>query len=112
MTTWREMCDSIEESVRLDVEHGNLDLTDEDWCEQYAHEFADGSEWTIYTNKTHELWWACNEVSDREDEAREYAYDSDGVTIMGLMRSCVYLALRDAVSDAIARVRSESDDDN
>lgn len=70
---------------------------------EYAHEFADGCEWVIYTAKARALWADSWEVSDYEDE---YGYNGDQ-TVDESITTCVYLATREAVMESIRTIQKE-----
>ena len=75
----------------------------DDEIADYAHEFADGCEWVIYTAKARALWSDSWEISEYEDV---YGHNGGG-DIDSQITTCVYLATRDAVQEAIQDIRDE-----
>jgi hypothetical protein len=104
---WYEVCRLVREHVASDIEAGHLDLSDDDRLHEYPHEYADGSEWVIYTHHVMRLWCDSSEVSDREEEIADYVAPDDG--IVRRMTLCVYLAIRDEVESAIREIVAESE---
>lgn len=101
--SWWQILADLPDMVRSDIENG-ADLSDEDSRDEYCHEFTDGSEHVIYYSNVMRLWCAEQTIRDWEDEARDIAV-SDGV--LDVMTACVYLALRDAVANAVSDVVDE-----
>jgi hypothetical protein len=101
---WYEVCRLVREHVAADIEAGHLDLFDDDQLHEYPHEYADGSEWVLYTHHVMRLWPA---VSDREEDAADFFAPDDDIARR--MTLCVYLAIRDEVESAIREIVAESE---
>lgn len=99
MITWREVLADIADGVLTDVSYGNLDLSDPNSWDDYAHEWADGSQYVIYTGQARELWANSPEVQEYEDDAVAGMLADRGID--GAITACVYLALRTSIMDAI-----------
>lgn len=56
-----------------------------------AHEWADGSEWVIYTHRARCLWMDSTEVQDEEDEIRKMSSGTESVDYV--ISACVFRAL-------------------
>lgn len=108
MTTWREIVDNLPDMIRTDVEHGNLDLSDRDSWDDYAHEWADGSGHVIYTHRAVELWASEPDVYQWEDQVTDLCSPDD--SIGQRISVCVYLALRHAIMSAIEEIASEDEE--
>lgn len=76
--------------------------SDDEICD-YAHEFADSAEWVIYTAKARALWTDSYEIAEYEDV---YGHNGGG-DIDSQITTCVYLATRDAVHEAVQSIRDE-----
>jgi len=90
--TWRaavaDAHTAAAEAFAYAVENGeNLD----EWDIGAAHDFADGSEWVIYTYRARCLWFDSVEVQECEDDALECVDAS--ADIDSRIRLCVYCAL-------------------
>lgn len=90
--TWRaavaDAHTAAAEAFAYAVENGeNLDESQYD----AAHDFADGSEWVIYTYRARCLWFDSVEVQGCEDDALECVDAS--ADIDSRIRLCVYCAL-------------------
>lgn len=90
--TWRaavaDAHTAAAEAFAYAVENGeNLDESQYD----AAHDFADGSEWVIYTYRARCLWLDSVEVQGCEDDALECVDAS--ADIDSRIRLCVYCAL-------------------
>jgi hypothetical protein len=102
--TWWKVCQDIREMVRVDSDTSNVDLDDPDSWDEYAHEWADGSEWVIYYHNARTLWADSSEVQAWEDDARDTAADS---SIDSQITACVYLAVRAEIMEALREVAEE-----
>ena len=106
--TWRaavaDARTAAAEAFAYAVESGeNADVYDA------AHDFADGSEWVIYTYRARCLWFDSDEVQGCEDDALECVDAS--ADIDSRIRFCVYHALRDvfvAEWDDLAAAHAEA----
>jgi hypothetical protein len=105
--TWRQVCEQVREIVADDISSGHLDPSDVDAVDQYAAEWADGSEWVIYTHHVMRLWVDSSEVSDYEEHISDYLSNDEDEGIIRRMTLCVFLALRDEIETAIAAYRLE-----
>lgn len=106
-TTWREVCETVEQIVRDDIADGSLDPSDRDAVEEYAHEWADGSSWVIYYSESRALW-ADRATPDFEDEANEIVTPDAG--IQERITAAVYLAVRAQIVETVERVADELED--
>lgn len=109
--TWWQIVSELPDMIKIDIENGHLDIGDDEAVEVYAHEWADGSEYVIYTHHAMRLWCESNDVSDYEDEAWDLL-DPDRTTVHSvsmIMSSCVFLALRQAIIEACEELRNELD---
>lgn len=113
LKSWSQIVDELPDMIRTDIEHGNLDIGDDEAVQEYAHEWADGSQYAIYTHHAMRLWFANDDVSDYEDEAWELLEPdrTTGHSVSMIMSACVYLALRQAIIEACEELRNELDDD-
>lgn len=102
--TWYGVCRSIREIIRTDSDTSNVDLGDPDTWDEYAHEWADGSEWVIYYAKSRELWAESSYVQAWEEEASHLAV---GTGIGEQITACVYLAVRQEIMDALQEIAEE-----
>lgn len=109
MTSWREVCETIDKIVRDDVADGTIDRDDEDSWGDYAHEWADGSSWVIYYSESRALW---AEGAADEFEADVLDLVDPMADIDQRITAAVYLAVRAQIVDTIREVVSESDDGN
>lgn len=66
---WRDVVADVSNMVAVDLADGTIDRDDEDSWDEYAHEWADGSEWVIYYSNSRALF-ADGALDDFEDEAR------------------------------------------
>ena len=97
--------------VRAEVENGYLDLADVEAVETYCTETADGHHDVIYTYAVRELFARgdLDAYLDSGDVAEWIGDDFDSsVTVDGQLTVAAFLAVRDAYSDAVALVRSNS----
>lgn len=101
--TWSQVVQSVEDTVREDIESGELDPHDEDAVYEYAMMWADSSEWTIYNFHVVNLWTDSQVVSDYEHEVG-HAFDKD-TDIVGRMRLCVFHALNDLIRETVENVK-------
>jgi hypothetical protein len=108
--TWWNVCQQVREIVAADIESGHLDVTDLDAVDTYATEWADGSEWVIYTHNVMRLWVDSSDVSDYEEHLADYGPLEDD-SIVRRMTLCVFLALRDEIETAIREYCEENDID-
>ncbi len=107
--TWRQVCEQVREIVADDISSGHLDPSDVDAVDQYAAEWADGSEWVIYYHHVIRLWVDSSEVSDYEEHISDYLSNDGDEGILRRMTLCVFLALRDEIETAIREYCEEND---
>lgn len=106
MATWYDVTREISAMVREDYENdGFSDIHNDDDMQEYAHEWADGSQNVIYYHRARELW---------ADSATVQGYESDAWDLMGdekdidkVIALCVYLAMRDEIMSAVQELREE-----
>ena len=104
--TWAQIVAAIPDQVRDDIANGNLDPLDEDMVEDYASQWADGSEYVIYHHHALRLFADGDAVSDFETDAWD-AWAGDERSVLSIMSTCVYLALSEAVCAAVMDVAAE-----
>jgi len=78
-----------------------------------AHEWADGSEWVIYTYRARCLWFDSAEAQGAETDALDGV--DDGADIDRRITLCVYHALSDAFAEhwrELAEAHADADDDD
>jgi hypothetical protein len=100
------VCEEIRENIRTDSDTSNVDIADPDSWDNYAHEWADGSEWVIYYANSRALWADEEIISGYEDEAAEFL-DIRGVTIDQWITATVYLAVRAEILEACREIAEE-----
>ena len=101
---WR----TITTSTGVDIDIEILGWNEGGWASDdricdYAHEFAEGAAWVIYRDQSRALWADSWEISDYEDA---YGYNGDQ-SIDDNITTCVYLATREAVQQAVQDIRDE-----
>jgi hypothetical protein len=101
---WYRVCRDIREIIRTDSDNSNVDLGAPDSWDDYAHEWADGSEWVIYYANSRALWADSAEVQAFEDDARVWSTDS---SIDSQITACVFLAVRQEIMDALQEIAEE-----
>jgi hypothetical protein len=99
------VCEEIRENIRTDSDTSNVDLADPDSWDDYAHEWADGSEWVIYYANSRALWADEEIISGYEDEAKEIT--ASPRTIDEWITACVYLAVRAEILEACREIAEE-----
>lgn len=104
--TWRKVAAEIESIVRGDVESGEVDLDDEEACYEYAWEWADGSEYVIYTHQSRTLW-ADGLPDGAEDEAADLGPHEDPDA---WIRVAVFCAMRSRIMEVLDECRDERDE--
>lgn len=109
--SWWQIVDELPDIIRTDIENGDLNLADDDATAEYAWQWADGSQYVIYTHHAMRLWCESDEVSDYEDEAWDLVGSSKDHSVVAVMSTCVYLALRQAIIEACEEIRNELDDE-
>jgi hypothetical protein len=94
--------------VTSDIKHGHLDITDKDACDDWAREYADGHEVTIYTWR-HRQAYADGVLDDYIEEAQELTQPGPNQTDQ-VLTTATYLWLYEVARDAIALAIEEHDD--
>lgn len=98
---WRHVLNTIERIVRDDIANGALDP---DETGDYAHEWADGAEWVIYTWQARTLWAGDSRVQGFEDEASDFGPFE---TVDAWITATVYAATYAAIVEAVESVAAE-----
>ena len=110
IANWYDVAQNVREMVRQDYESGNFeDINDDDAMHEYAHEWADGDAVVIYYRHTRALWLDSAIVRGYEDEAQEITGGVNS-TVDNVITTCVYLALKQEIMDAIDELRQEIDE--
>jgi len=104
--SWDEIVREIPEFIKSDMANGTLDLSDRDNWDEYAHEWADSSEYVIYYHHSRRLWAESSHIQEWESEAQEIA----GPAIDDLITACVYFALRYEIVQAIEQIAGEGNE--
>lgn len=99
MTTWHEVRNAIDEWAKNDWLAGYYS---QDNVDEWAHETADGCEYTIYYHHQNALWADSAYVQSFEDMV--YGVDD----IQSKIQACVYYAIYESCMEAAAEVM-ESD---
>ena len=71
---------------------------------EYACETADSSEYVIYYGWQRELWADSADIRDYEDDA----IDAGLKSVSGIQEYCVYMAVRDAITEALYELMEEA----
>ena len=100
-TTWNQVVRDIQEWARWDWHNGQFTCIDD--IPQWAEETADGCEYTIYYHHQNDLW-AYNEVREYE----EYTYERDDIQTR--IQHCVFLAIREACTEAALAVMEDENE--
>lgn len=104
--TWYAVANEIDDTVRQDVADGTVDLDDEEACDTYAWEYADGTQYVIYTHMSRTLWadglpdWA-------EDEAKDCGPYEDPD---GWITAAVFFAIRGTIMQRLDEIRDEREE--
>jgi hypothetical protein len=107
MAKWYEIVREIDEIVTADCEDGTLDWRDEDASYEYAHEWADGSQYVIWHAQSREAW--LSGADEWEDEATDFGpFDS----IQSWITATVYCAMKATILDAVYVYRQDHEDDD
>ena len=94
-TTWYEVEQAVKQWAKDDWDMGNYDDTNAD---EWAHETADGCEYTIYYHHQNSLWADSDYVQSFED----MVYGAD--TTQQRIQACVYYAIYEACLNAASDV--------
>ena len=79
-------------------------LKTEDGIYEYAHEYADNSPYVIYYGWQRELWADSADIRDYEDDAIDAACEG----VAAIQQYCVYMAVRDAITEALYELMEEA----
>lgn len=106
MAKWYEIVREIDEIVTADCESGECNWRDYADADQYAHDYADGSYYVIYTHASREAW--VSGADEWEDEAKDLGPFED---IQEWITATVYCAIHATVMDAVDAYRKDHEDD-
>jgi hypothetical protein len=95
------------ESFAYSIE--NDECLDDGAAYDAAHEWADGSEWVIYTYRARCLWFDSAEAQDAEDEMGDYV-SQECATIDERITWCVYHALADAFAEKWRELAADAEE--
>ena len=99
-TTWYEVEEAIQRWAKDDWLAGNYDA---DSVDDWAHETADGCEYTIYYHHQIDLWRDSDYVQSFED----IVFHARG--IQERMQACVYYAIHETCLTAAQRIIESED---
>jgi hypothetical protein len=86
----------------IKIEDGSFDKS-EDGIFTYATETADSSQYVIYYSYQRELWADNQDIRDYEQDA----IDAGCVGVAEIQQYCVYMALKDAISETLTELLEE-----
>lgn len=79
-------------------------LKTKDGIYEYAHETADSSEYVIYYGWQRELWADSADIRAYEDDAIDSGCDG----VASIQQYCVYMAISDAITEALNELLEEA----